>query len=126
MISKTNLERMFEGLAQFQQAVIATLLIVPRVGLGRRPAHAIRSYQLRRRLWWLRSGFHKSVEAHFAPVLPVRGGIVVDARPGTENTEEQVLRWFDGNPDVAVPDNQVAGFRFFDTLKSVDARVEIG
>ena len=96
-------------------------------GLRWRAAHAVGSDQLGGiRLGLASSGFHKSVEPQLAPVLPIWGGVIVDARPATENAEEQMPGWFDHDADVAAPYNQVPRFRFLDTFETFDASIEIG
>ena len=69
--------------------------------------------------------FDVAIEARTSPTAPVRGRVVVNAGAGAEKTEKDVTRRPDHDSRVALPHDQIAGLRFGDALKSLDAVVKI-
>ena len=62
--------------------------------------------------------FHVAIEARLAAAFPVAVVVIINSWSGAQEAEELVLGRTDDNPDVAVPDNQIRGFRVRHPLKT--------
>lgn len=66
-----------------------------------------------------------AIKPRVSPTHPIGGIVVINPRPCAHEAEEDVLRGPDDDPHMSVPNDQVAGLRMFDLLKSLDSVVEI-
>ena len=69
--------------------------------------------------------FDVAIKSRASSTYPIGGVIVINPRPRAHEAEEDALRRPDDDSHVSAPNDQVAGLRMRDPLKSLDSVVEI-
>src|SRR6202008_4642534 len=72
-----------------------------------------------------RSILDVTIKARVSSAHPVSSIVAVNPRSGAHEAEEDVLGGPDHDPHMPVPNDQIAGLRMFDPLKSLDPVVEV-
>src|SRR5215510_6206017 len=72
------------------------------------------------------AGLHVAIKTRLASTLPVGSCVVVSPWPGTQEAEEDVLRWLDHNAHMPTPNNQISRFGLLDSLEGLHAAIEFG